>query len=265
MFDSISHHGPLARTVDDARLFLACTQGPDDADILSVPGPLVLHDPGPPSVEGLRLALSVDLGSWAVDPAVATAVARAADQLAAAGATVERVDLSIGARDEWVWVQLWQVFMAAYYGQLLDEWRDRMDPDVVRLIEAGNAMSAVDYKRLELERTDLWRRVAAVLAGHDAILCPTMAVGPPPAAKADHRPAPPPDDGRYHSADMTSVWNLVSPCPALSVPCGFDAAGMPVGLQIVGRRWREDTVLRIGAVVEQHHPFTPPPRTGHDI
>ncbi|MDY7105869.1 MAG: amidase [Actinomycetota bacterium] len=58
LFDTISHHGPLARTVDDARLFLACTQGPDDADILSVPGPLDLDEPVVASVEGMRLALS---------------------------------------------------------------------------------------------------------------------------------------------------------------------------------------------------------------
>jgi Asp-tRNA(Asn)/Glu-tRNA(Gln) amidotransferase A subunit family amidase len=49
---------------------------------------------------------------------------------------------------------------------------------------------------------------------------------------------------------MTSVFNLVAPCPALSVPCGWDLDGMPVGLQIVGRRWREDTVLRIGRALE---------------
>ena len=80
-----------------------------------------------------------------------------------------------------------------------------------------------------------------------------MAQPPWPAAKADGVPAPPPGDG-YASPDMTSVFNLVSPCPALSVPCGEHArpehAGLPIGLQIVGRRWREDIVLRIARGVE---------------
>jgi Asp-tRNA(Asn)/Glu-tRNA(Gln) amidotransferase A subunit family amidase len=60
---------------------------------------------------------------------------------------------------------------------------------------------------------------------------------------------------------MTGVFNLVAPCPALSVPCGWDAEGLPIGLQVVGRRWREDTVLRIGRAVEVAIPdaFRRPP------
>jgi Asp-tRNA(Asn)/Glu-tRNA(Gln) amidotransferase A subunit family amidase len=82
-----------------------------------------------------------------------------------------------------------------------------------------------------------------------------MAAPPVPAAKAEwQRGGVPTDDGRYHSPAMTEVFNLVSPCPALSVPCGVhtrDAdAGLPIGLQIVGRRWREDTVLRVARAVE---------------
>jgi len=142
------------------------------------------------------------------------------------------------------------VFTATYPGHLVEEFRDRMDPDVLKLSELGNSLSAVHVKKLELERTALWRRLAAVLGRFDAILCPTMAAGALPAAKRDRRSEPAPDDGRYHAADMTAPFNLVAPCPALSVPCGWDADGLPVGLQIVGPRWREDVVLRVGRAVE---------------
>ena len=250
LFDLMSHHGPLARTADDARLFLLAAQGPDDADILSVPCPLDLRSPVEASVGGLRLALSIDLGCWAVDPAVEAAVRRAAAALADAGALVDEVDVTVTVKDNEVWNDLWAVFMATYYGRYVEEFAARMDPDVLRLIERGNALSAVQLKQLELERTALWRRIAGVLAGHDAILCPTMATGPSPAAKADQPKLDPPPDGRYHAADMTGIFNLVAPCPALSVPCGWDAERLPVGLQVVGRRWREDTVLRIGRAVE---------------
>src|SRR5437588_874099 len=81
LFDLMSHHGPLARTVDDARLFLQVTQGPDDADILSVPCPLDLRSPIPESVQGMRLALSIDLGLWVVDPVIEAAVRSAAAAL----------------------------------------------------------------------------------------------------------------------------------------------------------------------------------------
>ncbi|MGD9705569.1 MAG: amidase [Acidimicrobiia bacterium] len=250
LFDNISHHGPLARCVDDARLFLAATQGPDDADIMSITTPLDLSQPVAGDVHGLRLALSIDLGCWAVDVEIEAAVRAAADALRAAGAVVEEVDLPMTARDEAVWMDLWAVFMAGYYGHLVEEHHDRMDARVLELISHGNTLSAAHVKRLDIERTDLWRRVASVFADHEAILCPTMAVPPGPAAKVDWDHAPPPDDGRYHAPDMTAVWNLVSPCPALSVPCGQHGDTLPIGLQVVGERWREDTVLRVGRAVE---------------
>jgi Asp-tRNA(Asn)/Glu-tRNA(Gln) amidotransferase A subunit family amidase len=249
LFDLMSHHGPLARTIDDARLFLQVTQGPDDADILSVPCPIDLRAPIPASVAGMRLALSIDLGLWAVDPVIEAAVRAAAAALRTAGAVVDELPVRVLRSDETAWVDLWGVFMATYYGHLVDEYRSRMDPEVLRLIERGNSLSAVHIKRLELQRTELWRRMATVLASYDALLCPSMATGPSPAAKADQRQVHQ-DDGRYHGADMTGVFNLIAPCPALSVPCGWDGDGMPVGLQVVGRRWREDTVLRIGRAIE---------------
>jgi len=260
LFDLMSHHGPLARTIDDVRLFLQATQGPDDADILSVPCPLDLESAVPTSVEGLRLALSIDLGLWAVDPAIEAAVRAAAAALGAAGAVVDEAEVSVTRKDEAVWVDLWSVFMATYYGHLVGPYQAKMDPDVLRLIERGSKLTAVQLKALEIERTALWRRLAPVLASHDALLCPTMSTGPSPAAKAD-RPKDPPADGRYHAADMTGIFNLVAPCPALSVPCGWDPDGLPIGLQVVGRRWREDTVLRIGRAIEVAIPdaFRHPP------
>ena len=249
LFDLMSHHGPLARTIDDASLFLQVTQGPDDADILSVPCRLDLQAPVPASVEGLHLALSIDLGLWAVDSEIEDAVRAAAAALRDAGAVVEEVEVSVKRKDEEIWVDLWSVFMATYYGHLVEAYAAKMDPDVLHLIERGSRLSAVQLKGLEVERTGLWRRLAPVLASHDALMCPTMSTGPSPAAKAD-RPKDPPDDGRYHAADMTGVFNLVAPCPALSVPCGWDAQALPIGLQVVGRRWREDTVLQIGRAVE---------------
>ena len=63
-------------------------------------------------------------------------------------------------------------------------------------------------------------------------------------------------EGRYRGFDMTSVFNFVSQCPALSVPSGFTRAGLPTGLQIVGRRFADSTVLTIGAALEERMPWT---------
>jgi Asp-tRNA(Asn)/Glu-tRNA(Gln) amidotransferase A subunit family amidase len=256
LFDNISHHGPLARTTDDARLFLAATQGPDDCDIQTVTTPLDLSQPLTGDVKGMRLGLSIDLGCWAVDPEIETAARAAADVWRAAGAIVEEVEVGLNPRAEAMWNELWGVFMAAYFGHFVEEFHERMDPDVLRLIDLGNSLSAVQLKRLEIERTEVWRKIAAVLGNHDALICPTMGQPPLPAAKADQvRGAPKPDDGRYHSADMTAVFNLVAPCPVLSVPAGQHANGLPIGVQIVGRRWQDDSVLRIGRALELAQPW----------
>jgi Asp-tRNA(Asn)/Glu-tRNA(Gln) amidotransferase A subunit family amidase len=202
----------------------------------------------------MRVALSVDLGCWVVDPEIESLVRSAASTLRDLGIVVDEISIGLTPRVEKVHEELMAVFMAAYYGHLVDEFGDRMDPDVIRLIDLGGRLSAVQLKQLELERTDLWHKIAKVLASYDAIVCPTTAQGPPLAAKAERSTVEWVADGRSHSPDMTCIVNLVAPCPALSVPCGWDRDGMPVGLQIIGQRWREDMVLTIGRAFESARP-----------
>jgi Asp-tRNA(Asn)/Glu-tRNA(Gln) amidotransferase A subunit family amidase len=254
-FDNISHFGPLARTIDDTRLFLAAVQGPADEDIQSNDTPLDLDGPQPGSVKGMRFALNIDLGCYAVDAEVAAAVRAAADALKSQGAIIEDAALPWTRRIADSWVHVWEVFMAAYFGHLLEKFRDRMDPFVVSLIEKGNAMSARDYKRLEVERTEYWRQLYPILQKHDALLCPTMRVPAPPADEDDSIYYRDRGDGLYYGLDMTGQFNLFGPCPALSVPAGWTKGGLPMGLQIVGRRFRDDTVLTIGKAVEGARPW----------
>jgi Asp-tRNA(Asn)/Glu-tRNA(Gln) amidotransferase A subunit family amidase len=254
-FDTIQHFGPLARTVEDVRLFLSVAQGEDDRDIMSLPA-LDLSEPLDDSVGGLRLALDVDLGCYAVAPDVEAAVRAAAASLAAAGAVVEEVDLGWTRELADAWVAHWGVYLAALFGDKLGEFREQMDPRVVRLMEDGLAMGAVDFKRLELVRTEAWKRLARVFERHDALLCPTMSQVARPVDEDEFAWYAEYPDGLYRGLDMTSMFNYLSQCPALSVPAGWNAEGLPVGLQIVGRRCRDDEVLRIGAAVERARPWS---------
>ena len=242
LWDSLSHHGPLARSADDAWRFLLATQGPSLRDPYAVLAPLdgdLDVDPA-----GLRVALSVDLGCWAVDPEIERAVRSTADRLGDLGADVVEVDPGFTADDERLWVRMWGVFMAGYYGHLADSSPESLDPDVLELIRLGRSMSAVDVRDLELRRTSFWRRVAKVLDHHEVILCPTMSTPPFSAAKADyHEPARVP--GRLTNHDMTSVWNLASPCPAVSFPIGHHHNRVPIGGQLIGRPGAERTILSI--------------------
>jgi len=255
VFDNISHFGPLARTIDDARLFLAAAQGPDERDIQSIGTPLPLDGPQPGSIKGMRFALNIDLGCYVVEPEVEAAVREAARALTAAGAIVEEVKIPWTRRIADAWVEVWQVFMAAYFGHVLEQYRDKMDPHVVALIEAGNKMPAAHYKRLEIERTEQWRGFYPILEKYDAFLCPTMRVAAPRCGERDEGYYAMRADGRYYGLDMTGQFNLLAPCPALSVPAGWSKDGLPIGLQIVGRRWRDDTVLTIGKALEAMRPW----------
>ncbi len=250
LFDTISHHGPLARNVGDARLFLRATQGPDEADILSQPVPLDLAGPALADMSGKRVALSIDLGCWAVDPAIEAAVRATADALADAGAIVTEVNPGLHGDEEHAWNKLWGVFMAAYYGHVVADFGDRMTPEVLSLIEAGTAMSAVEYKQIEFIRTRMWNQIRPILADNDVLLCPTMATGPLEASVTGKRIPGHMEGERYHSPDMTAVWNMISPCPAISIPCGLDSDGLPIGAQLIGQRWRSDALLDIATALE---------------
>jgi Asp-tRNA(Asn)/Glu-tRNA(Gln) amidotransferase A subunit family amidase len=254
-FDTIHHVGPLARTIGDARLFLACTQGPDERDIMSLSPALDLSGPLDDSGEGLRLALDVDLGHYAIHPEVEAATREAAAALADAGAVVEEVDLRWTRELADAWVEHWGVYLAAIFGHTMAEYRDRMDPRLLRFLDAGLAMGAVDFKRLEFVRTKAWQELAPILERHHALLCPTMSQPAQPVDKDDFEFYKDRGDGLYHGLDITSQFNYVSQCPALSVPSGWSSDGLPIGLQIVARRYQDDLALRIGAVLERVRPW----------
>jgi len=251
VFDNISHFGPLTRTAADAALFMEVVQGPDDADIESLPplgGLLEGLDDG---VAGKRFALSMDQGFYAVAEDVQTQIRKAVDALKAAGATVEAVELPWSRALSDAWNDYWGVFMAGYFGEYLEQWRDRMDPAVVELIELGNRLTAVELKRHEVLRSRQWRDMAGLFASYDALLTPTAARTAPPVEQRDNDFGTEDEEGRLEGLDMTMTFNFVPQCPAISVPAGLTTEGLPVGLQVVARRYDDAFALRVARAVEQ--------------
>jgi aspartyl-tRNA(Asn)/glutamyl-tRNA(Gln) amidotransferase subunit A len=256
---ALSHIGPIARTVADAALLLDAMAGFDPRDRLSVPAPVAsfaaeLEVPPAP----LRLAFSPDLGYAVVEPDVAACVERAARSFEQLGHSVEQVDL--GLDDPW-WIEreLWISMFAALH-PIAPEQRGDVSPGLVRLVDqadergsraVGMAFDARSALMLELERR---------LAGYDLLLCPTLpctafALG---ADQPDSVAGHPFEDLGW--TQFCYPFNLTGQ-PAASVPCGF-ADGLPVGLQIVGRRLDDALVLRAAAAYEREHPFRLPPPGG---
>ena len=249
-FDNISHFGPLARSTQDVVTFMGIASGPDDADISSLPVTFSTDRAAPGPLQGKRFALSMDLGYYYIEPSVQAVLLSAVDQLRAAGAVVEEVDIGWTRAVNDGWYDLWCVFMSAFFGDALSTYRDQIDPIVVGLIERGFSMNATEYKRVELLRTAMWKDLAAIFSRYDALLCPTCAVTAPSALANDDDFVATLPDGRFRGLDMTCPFNLLPQCPALSLPAGRADDGLPVGLQIVGKRYADEDVLSISGSIE---------------
>jgi Asp-tRNA(Asn)/Glu-tRNA(Gln) amidotransferase A subunit family amidase len=254
-FDQISHFGPLARSVADLCLFMQVTQGPDERDIQSLKPALDFLKPFPSDLRGKRLALCLDFGRRYWHPDVEAAVRRSAAVLGEAGAVIEEVKLSWTLEQDELWAKHWAVYLASFFGHVLPQYRAKMDPLVVGLIERGLAMSAVEFKQLEFGRTEMWRELSPILERCDALLCPTMAQPAPPHGRSDQDFWRLDAQGRYLALDVTSCWNFVSQCPALSIPAGLTSDGLPIGLQVIGRRFDDLGPIGIAAVLEQRQPW----------
>jgi Asp-tRNA(Asn)/Glu-tRNA(Gln) amidotransferase A subunit family amidase len=249
-FDNISHFGPLARRIEDAVAFMAVASGPSDEDVSSAPIGFDASQCQVLDLGGRRFALSHDLGYYRIDAGVRRAIDETVERMRRAGAIVEQVDLGWTRAVNDRWYDLWCVFMAAYFGERLEAWRDRMDPEIVKLIERGLTLGAVDIKRTELLRTEMWRTLAGVLDGREALLCPTCAIPAPSVERIDDDYAGEDEQGRLIGLDITCPFNLLPQSPALSVPAGFTPEGLPVGLQIVGHRFQDERVLAIGGAIQ---------------
>ncbi len=265
-WDSYSVEGPMARTVADVALMLSAIAGPDPRSPISYPidGRALLAAVQRPSVKGVRVAWGGDLGITPVDTEILRITSRAATGLfRELGARVESAHPDLDGLLNVVLVSR-GARMVAYHGDKLEKWRDVMQKNLVANIEYGLRLTAGDIGRCERRRTELLHRTRAFFDHHDFIVTPTVALPPFP-VEVTH---PTEIDGRpmnnYVEWLLLTYAFSVLGLPAISIPCGFTRAGLPVGLQIAGR-WRDDAgVLRAAAAVEAAAPWAqhrPPERT----
>ncbi len=250
----LSHLGPMTRTVRDAALLLTVTAGADARDRLSWSSGIdYLAALDAVNLRGLRVAWSADLGYAPVEPVVRDTAAAAARRFAELGCHVEEADP--GLPDPWDIVDLiWASSSAGQHRDNLDQVRDRLDPGRLKVIERGLAIRGVDLAEARIRREDYYHGMRRFMERYDLLLTPTLPRTAFPAG-ADH---PETIAGRPVSylgwTPFTYPFNLTGQ-PAATVPCGFDADGLPIGLQIVGR-WHEDvTVLAAAAAFEAIAPW----------
>lgn len=242
VFQSFTQVGPMARYVEDLALVLPILAGTDFADAAIVP--CILQPSGAVSLRGLRVAVYTDNGLFAPTPATATTVADAAAALAAAGCRMtEAVPPALKATYA-LGNRLWRAAGSTTVQQLLKSaGTTDVSPPLQPWLTPHEPIIAADLIRL-LEELDRARGLMlAFLEGFDAILCPACAFAAPPhgATLRDDL------DAAY---SYSEIYNYVG-WPAAVVRAGASAEGLPIGVQIVARPWREDVVLALAAQVEK--------------
>jgi aspartyl-tRNA(Asn)/glutamyl-tRNA(Gln) amidotransferase subunit A len=251
---SLSHVGPMTRTVADAALMLNVCAGPDARDQYSLPAERVDYVRAlGQGVRGLRVAYSDDLGfADAVDPEVRTICGAAARAFRELGGQLSQVHPRWPSPRQ-AWELIFCGGIATRLAPSLDRRQD-IDPGLLKIIEQYLAQPPTAYVQAWFDRLTWAQHPRALFERYDLLLTPTIACPPFPVgldnpAEIAGRAVP-----AYGWIPFTYPFNMTGQ-PAASVPCGFTSRGLPVGLQIVGRHNDDASVLRAAAAFERARPW----------
>ncbi|MBR1218818.1 amidase [Bradyrhizobium sp. U87765 SZCCT0131] len=249
-YSPLSVEGCMARTVEDVALALDVEAGDHLLDPLSLPRPEAGYRASlDRAFAPARVAFSPDLGLVPVDPEVRAICAAAALRLQDAGCSLDEAHPDLAVAD-WIFETLRAFIYVERVGPLLAAHRAQLGAHVVENTERGLALGIEELMRAHVAHGELYRRAVAFFADFDVLICPT-AITPPFDATMTHLDAL---QGRSFATyvgwmALTSAVTLMG-CPALSLPCGFTSAGLPVGLQIIGPPRQELRVLAIARRLE---------------
>ncbi|TXI05584.1 MAG: amidase [Pseudorhodobacter sp.] len=250
--DFFCHTGPMARTVRDAALLQNVVTGPHASDIASLRPKLTIPLDAKP-ISGWKIAWSMDLGIYEVDPEVRAHTEAALDVFRSLGATVTEVKTGWGPEVfEACMAYLTHIF-GGYISGLLDDHAGEMTSYVRAFAEKGKRSTARDYVAALEVIAAAYAPIGTILERHDLLICPTLALPAPPAEFDSTRDSLQ-INGKPVNPDlgwaMTVPFNMLSRLPVLAVPSGRAANGVPTGIQIVGRSYCDRDVFRAGMAYE---------------
>jgi aspartyl-tRNA(Asn)/glutamyl-tRNA(Gln) amidotransferase subunit A len=253
LMETAANVGPMTRTVRDAALLLDLLAGPDDRDRNSLPETEERFQDAPgKSIKGMRIAWSPNLGHIPVEPEILEVTEAATQVFRELGCKVDEYDAALPDP-----APILDVFYASVqagaHGRRPDNELAEMDPDLVKLVEKAKTLTAVDVGQMAFARARYWDTIRRIYERYDLLITPTLSVS---AFKL----------GIVGPAEVAGQpvihlgWSLAYPFnltgqPAATVPCGFTSDGMPIGLQIVGPRFGEASVLQAAAAFEEIRPW----------
>lgn len=247
---TLSVEGPMARNVEDLALLFDAMVGEEPADPRSLPSDGTSYLKAARSGwKPKRVAVSRDLGLPPVDPRVANLVLAAAKKLEAEGVIVEEAHPDL--RETRDCAMTLRALAYSNMRPLLDTHRDLLKPEVVWNIEKGLSLTGAEIARAEAQRGELFRRMRTFFETYDLLLCPTTIVPPFP---VEQRYVAECDGVTFESyVDWLMIVHAITLtcCPAISIPCGFTAENLPVGLQVVAPGRGEAKLLAGARFIEQ--------------
>jgi aspartyl-tRNA(Asn)/glutamyl-tRNA(Gln) amidotransferase subunit A len=252
--ESLSSVGIAARHVRDAALLLTSLAGVYSRDRLSlpsIPSDWVAACEG--DLQGLRIAWSRDLGYASVDQGIAALAREAAFTLAEAGATVEEVELDFDDPHDICYA----LFAAGSAGDHREDWEQAVnlvDEGRKEMVELGFQMTGADVGAALNQRAEWTDKMITFMESYDLLLTPTLPVTAFRAGTHHPESVAGVPTSKFKWTPYTYGMNLTGQ-PAASTPCGLASDGLPVGLQIIGRRHEDATVLRAAAAFEALRPW----------
>jgi len=251
LYSANSFTGPMARDVADTQLLFDTIQGFDARDPYGLGGPMPRRA-RPASLRGLCVAWLPTAGN-PVDPEVEAVTTAAVKAMEREGANVETVQLDFVSLERHFLVVL-QSMLAARVGANLERFGDRLDATLVDAVLKGRRHSAVDLHEATFAKTRCFTELQALFGRFDVLVSPTVSAPPLP---VDMDVSGEVEIGGKPAGTIRGAWypytypmNLTGH-PALSMPCGKSANGLPIGLQLAGRWYDDDYLLAIAGLVEQ--------------
>ena len=250
-FDTFSHFGPLAASVQDAALFVAATAGHHPSDILSRRTPFDPSKAKAADLRHMRLAASIDLGYFHVDAEIRDRFLTAIEDLRSRGAVVDMVTLPWKPDIFDMWTTRWNCLLAVLVGAPDADVKNRMNSDLLAAVELGHSTSATELMKVDILRAEMNAELNTIFDSYSALLCPTNALPAPLANMTDADFSRIDADEKLHGFDMAHPFNMVPSSPALSLPIGRTCNDLPIGMQVVGRPFEDEKTLSISAAIEK--------------
>lgn len=242
---SLDHVGPIAWTVADVAVMLQAIAGHDRKDPNSADLPVVDYVAGlRERPELMRIGVPRKFFYEEIDPEVASAVEQALSVLKTHAASIQELALAVPTDRTLLAAEAY-----AYHAEFITRSPALYQPETLRRIRSGADVSATDIVERRRELPQVRREIGRVFESVDVLVTPTTPIPAPSIAELTQNPdlLRPQEILLLRNTRPVNIWGL----PAISVPCGFTQAGLPIGLQIIGPHWGERNVLRLAHAYEQ--------------